>query len=156
MKTSTMRFLSKVLCIALVASFTLEAPLMASPIDAIRVNVGGQQVQVSPGQWIAVRQGTQITHYNVRYVNGQPVALEMSQYVKLIFGGTGGATAGSVANAGTTSKPSSVPSSSGGTPSVNNSSPVSTPNAPSNTGGGTSFFLKSYQWAICPHNSNNP
>jgi len=84
MRNSTLRLLSKVLCLVLIASFALEAPLFAA-FDAIKVNVGGQQVQVTPGQWVSVRQGANLVHYNVRYVNGQPVALEMSQYMKLIL-----------------------------------------------------------------------
>jgi hypothetical protein len=40
-------------------------------------------------------------HYNVRFVNGRPVALEMSQYTKLVFGeGVAGSIADDVANAG--------------------------------------------------------
>ena len=84
MNRNTIKLLSKVLCLVLIASFALEAPLMA--VESIKVNVGGQPVQVTPGQWISVKQGANTVNYNVRYVNGQPVALEMSQYIKLIFG----------------------------------------------------------------------
>ncbi|HNW35954.1 MAG TPA: hypothetical protein PKM25_13535, partial [Candidatus Ozemobacteraceae bacterium] len=109
MKNKTLRFMCRLLCLVLVASFVLEAPLMA--LETIPVSVGGQQFQVTPGQWVSVRQGTQIVHYNVRYVNGRPVALEMSQYVKLVFGeasvpattGTSGST-GSTSQSGSTSQ----------------------------------------------------
>lgn len=91
MSSKTLRFLSKLLCIALIASIAFEAPVMAATTNvasSINVNVGGQNVQVTPGQWVAVKQGTQVTHYNVRYVDGKPVALDMAQYTKLIFGGS--------------------------------------------------------------------
>ena len=110
MKNSTIKVLSKLLCIVLIASFLLEAPLMAE-YSAIKVNVGGQSVNVTPGQWVTVNNGPMTTHYNVRYVNGQPMALEMSQYLKLAFDGSGAAgsaaqattaaTTGSAANTGT-------------------------------------------------------
>ncbi|GAB1352810.1 hypothetical protein MASR1M12_15420 [Erysipelotrichia bacterium] len=54
-------------------------------------------MNVTPGQWVSVRSGTQITHYNVRFVDGKPV-LEMSQYTKLVFGDAG--VAGSAGSAG--------------------------------------------------------
>lgn len=122
MKNKTLKFMCKILCLVLVASFVLEAPLMA--IETIPVSVGGQQFQVSPGQWVSVRQGTQIVHYNVRYVNGRPVALEMSQYVKLIFGdaSTAAATAGSTGSAASTGASSSSGSSSSSSSSNTGSS----------------------------------
>lgn len=113
MKNKTLKFMCKILCLVLVASFVLEAPLMA--LETIPVSVGGQQFQVTPGQWVSVRQGTQIVHYNVRYVNGRPVALEMSQYVKLIFGeaSTAAATAGASGNTANSGSSSSSNGSSG-------------------------------------------
>jgi len=125
----------KILCLVLVASFVLEAPLMA--IETIPVNVGGQQFQVSPGQWVSVRQGTQIVHYNVRYVNGRPVALEMSQYVKLIFGdaSTAAATAGASGASGSSAGSGSSSSSSTGSKSTSSSSASNS--GSSSTGGST-------------------
>ncbi|HMM59636.1 MAG TPA: hypothetical protein PKC25_05820, partial [Candidatus Rifleibacterium sp.] len=92
MRNSTIKVLSKLLCIVLIASFVCEAPLMAE-YSAIKVNVGGQNVNVTPGQWVTVKQGPMTTHYNVRYVDGQPMALEMSQYMNLVFGGNAGSAA---------------------------------------------------------------
>ena len=103
MRNSTIKVLSKLLCIVLIASFLLEAPLMAE-YSAIKVNVGGQSVNVAPGQWVTVNNGPMTTHYNVRYVNGQPMALEMSQYLKLAFDGSG--AAGSAAQATTAAQTS--------------------------------------------------
>ena len=113
MRNSTIKVLSKLLCIVLIASFLLEAPLMAE-YNAIKVNVGGQNINVTPGQWVTVNNGPMTTHYNVRYVNGQPMALEMSQYLKLAFDGTSAAgtvaqtstaaQAGTVAQTGTTAQ----------------------------------------------------
>ncbi|PKL42929.1 MAG: hypothetical protein CVV41_12965 [Candidatus Riflebacteria bacterium HGW-Riflebacteria-1] len=103
MRNSTIKVLSKLLCIVLIASFLLEAPLMAE-YSAIKVNVGGQSVNVTPGQWVTVNNGPMTTHYNVRYVNGQPMALEMSQYLKLAFDGSG--AAGSAAQATTAAQTS--------------------------------------------------
>ncbi|HAE38818.1 MAG TPA: hypothetical protein DCG57_09295 [Candidatus Riflebacteria bacterium] len=103
MRNSTIKVLSKLLCIVLIASFLLEAPLMAE-YSAIKVNVGGQSVNVTPGQWVTVNNGPMTTHYNVRYVNGQPMALEMSQYLKLAFDGSG--AAGSAAQATTAAQAS--------------------------------------------------
>ncbi|MDD2997464.1 MAG: hypothetical protein PHV05_00305 [Candidatus Riflebacteria bacterium] len=105
MRNSTIKVLSKLLCIVLIASCVMEAPLMAE-YSAIKVNVGGQSVNVTPGQWVSVQNGPNTVHYNVRYVNGQPVALEMAQYMNLVFGGNTGsaaaAQAGTAAQAATT------------------------------------------------------
>ncbi len=92
MRNSTIKLISKLLCVVLIASFALEAPLMAA-YSGIKVNVGGQSMNVTPGQWVTVKSGPTTTSYNVRYVNGQPVALDMAQYTKLIFGGNAGSTA---------------------------------------------------------------
>ncbi|HEY9070222.1 MAG TPA: hypothetical protein VIV61_08175 [Candidatus Ozemobacteraceae bacterium] len=137
MKNKTLKFMCKVLCLVLVASFVLEAPLMAA-METIPVSVGGQQFQVTPGQWVSVRQGTQIVHYNVRYVNGRPVALEMSQYVKLIFGeaSTAAATAGST---GATAQSGSTSQNSGSTGKTSVSNTGSTgQSSTSNTSGNSS------------------
>ena len=97
MRKNTLRVLSSVMCLIFLASL-FQAPLMAA-VSAIPVRVGNQTINVTPGQWVSVRSGTQITHYNVRFIDGKPVALEMSQYTKLVFGDAGAAaSAGSVAD----------------------------------------------------------
>ncbi|MDD2999842.1 MAG: hypothetical protein PHV05_12330 [Candidatus Riflebacteria bacterium] len=97
MRKNTLRVLSSVMCLIFLASL-FQAPLMAA-VSAIPVKVGNQTINVTPGQWVSVRSGTQITHYNVRFIDGKPVALEMSQYTKLVFGDAGAAaSAGSVAD----------------------------------------------------------
>ncbi|HOI92623.1 MAG TPA: hypothetical protein PLK28_19125 [Candidatus Rifleibacterium sp.] len=132
MRKKTLRVLSSLMCLFFLASL-FQAPLMAA-VETIPVRVGNQTLNVTPGQWVSVRSGTQITHYNVRFVDGKPVALEMSQYTKLVFGDAGVAgSAGSVAddvaqassgsNKPSTSKPStSKPSTSKPSGSSNQSS----------------------------------
>jgi hypothetical protein len=99
------------MCVVLIASFTLQAPVMAA-YSGIKVNVGGQSVNVTPGQWVTVKQGPMTTHYNVRYVDGKPMALEMSQYMNLVFGKQAGATA-----AATTAKTSQATTAKAAAPS---------------------------------------
>lgn len=105
MRNSTIKVLCKLLCVVLLAGFVLEAPLMAE-YSAIKVNVGGQNVNVTPGQWVTVNNGPSTVHYNVRYVDGKPVALEMSQYMKLIFGGANAGTAAQASQASTAAQAS--------------------------------------------------
>ena len=93
MKKNTLRVLSRIMTIVLFASIILQVPLMA--VETIPVTVGGQTFRVTPGQWVTVRSGTNVSHYNVRFVNGRPVALEMSQYTKIVFGDGGSAAAAS-------------------------------------------------------------
>ena len=105
MKNNTNKTISKLLCVALLASMVGEAPLMAaaSANNNIAVNVNGQTVNVTPGQWVTVNNGNTTASYNVRYVNGKAVALDVQQYTSLILGETAGATAASnVAAAQTT------------------------------------------------------
>jgi hypothetical protein len=117
------------MCLILLASVILQAPLMA--VETIPVNVGGQTFRVTPGQWVSVRSGTNITHYNVRFVNGRPVALEMSQYTKLVFGeaGVAGTVADDVAAAGSSSSSSSANSSTSGSSTTSASSGSSSTSA---------------------------
>ncbi len=129
MRKSTLRVLSRVMCLILLASVVLQAPLMA--VETIPVNVGGQTFRVTPGQWVSVRSGTQVTHYNVRFVNGRPVALEMSQYTKLVFGDAG--VAGSVADDVAASSNTGSTSSSNSTNTTSTNSTNST--SSSNTAG---------------------
>jgi hypothetical protein len=129
MRKNTLRVLSRVMCLILLASVILQAPLMA--VETIPVNVGGQTFRVTPGQWVSVRSGTNITHYNVRFVNGRPVALEMSQYTKLVFGeaGVAGTVADDVAAAGSSSSSSSANSSTSGSSTTSASSGSSSTSA---------------------------
>ncbi len=127
MTKNTIRLISKVLCLVLIATFAFEGPLMA--VEAIKVNVGGQQINVTPGQWIAVRNGNQTTHYNVRYVNGQPVALEIAQYMKLILGGN--TQAPNLPSSTSAGQSSQVSQSVSQTPA---NAPVSQGSTPANTG----------------------
>ncbi len=96
MKNNTNKLISKMLCVALLASMVAEGPLMAaasSNAGQIAVNVNGQTVNVTPGQWVTVNNGGTQTSYNVRYMNGKAVALDMKQYTSLVLGETAGATA---------------------------------------------------------------
>jgi len=134
MRKKTLRVLSSLMCLFFLASL-FQAPLMAA-VETIPVRVGNQTLNVTPGQWVSVRSGTQITHYNVRFVDGKPVALEMSQYTKLVFGdagvaGSAGSVADDVAQAGSTkpstsnsstSKPSGSSNQSSGSTSSNSQS----------------------------------
>src|SRR5574344_2300640 len=97
MRKRTLRALSGLICLFFLASL-FQAPLMAD-VSTIAVNVGGQTLNVTPGQWVSVKSATGTTHYNVRFVDGKPVALEMSQFTRLVFGDAGVAgSAGSVAD----------------------------------------------------------
>jgi len=104
MKNNTNKFISKMLCVALLASMVAEAPLMAATSNQIAVNVNGQTVNVTPGQWVTVNNGGTQTSYNVRYMNGKAVALDMKQYTSLVLGETAGATAASNVAAAQTSQ----------------------------------------------------
>jgi hypothetical protein len=87
MRTTTLRNISKLMVLVLLASFALEAPLFAAATpQAVQVKVGAETINVTPGQWVTVRNGSQVANYNVHIVNGKPVAMEMSQYYKFIFG----------------------------------------------------------------------
>ena len=70
MRKNTLRVLSSVMCLILLATLVFQEPLMAAT-QTIPVRVGGEVLNVTPGQWVSVRSGTQITHYNVRFVNGR-------------------------------------------------------------------------------------
>lgn len=125
MRKKTLRVLSSLMCLFFLASL-FQAPLMAA-VETIPVRVGNQTLNVTPGQWVSVRSGTQITHYNVRFVDGKPVALEMSQYTKLVFGdagvaGSAGSVADDVAQAGSTKPSTSKPSTTKPSGSSNQSS----------------------------------
>ncbi|MDD3001425.1 MAG: hypothetical protein PHF29_06705 [Candidatus Riflebacteria bacterium] len=87
MKKSTIKSICTLLCVVMMAGFAFEAPLMAdASAAAIAVNVGGKTVNVTPGQWVTVNNGNTTASYNVRYVNGKAVALDLQQYTSLVFG----------------------------------------------------------------------
>ena len=87
MKKSTIKSICTMLCVVMLAGFAFEAPLMAdASAAAIAVNVGGKTVNVTPGQWVTVNNGNTTASYNVRYVNGKAVALDLQQYTSLVFG----------------------------------------------------------------------
>ena len=92
MRNSTIRTISKLLCVILIASFTMQAPLMAA-YSGIKLNVGSKSINVTPGQWVTVNNGGTTTQYNVRYVNGKPMALNLKQFTKIVFGGDSAAAA---------------------------------------------------------------
>ncbi len=146
MRKKTLRVLSGLMCLFFLASL-FQAPLLAA-VETIPVRVGNQTLQVTPGQWVSVRSGTQITHYNVRFVDGKPVALEMSQYTKLIFGdagvaGTAGSTADDVAQAtsgkttGSTSGKTSSSSSTSGSSNGSSGKPVGSSGSQSSSSNGS-------------------
>lgn len=82
----------------LVSLFQAPIPAAEAKTATIPVTVGGQTIQVTPGQWVTVNTPGGSTSYNVRFVDGKPVAIEMSQYTKLVFGDA--ASAGGSSNAG--------------------------------------------------------
>jgi hypothetical protein len=98
MKRKTLRTLSSIMCLLFLVSI-FQAPLLANTAT-IAVNVGGQTLNVTPGQWVTVRSASGTSHYNVRFVDGKPVALEMSQYTQIVFGD--GAAAGQAGQAAQT------------------------------------------------------
>jgi hypothetical protein len=98
MKRKTLRTLSSIMCLLFLVSI-FQAPLLADTAT-IAVNVGGQTLNVTPGQWVTVKSAAGTSHYNVRFVDGKPVALEMSQYTQIVFGD--GAAAGQAGQAAQT------------------------------------------------------
>ena len=107
MKNNTNKLISKMLCVALLASMVGEAPLMAkattnTAASQNALNINGSNV--TSGQWVTVNNGGTTAQYNVRYVDGQAVALDLKQYSTLVFGSeaAGTAAASNVAAAQTT------------------------------------------------------
>ena len=102
MRKKTLRMISSILTLVfLVSLFQAPMPVEAANTATIPVTVGGQTINVTPGQWVTVNTPGGSTSYNVRFVDGKPVALEMSQYTKLVFGDAASA-AGASSNAGST------------------------------------------------------
>lgn len=102
MRKKTLRMISSFLALVfLVSLFQAPMPVAAAKTATIPVTVGGQTIQVTPGQWVTVNTPGGSTSYNVRFVDGKPVAIEMSQYTKLVFGdaaSTGAGTTNTGAN----------------------------------------------------------
>lgn len=92
MKKNTIKSICTILSIVMLLGLGLEAPLMASASAAIAVNVGGKTVNVTPGQWVTVNNGNTTASYNVRYVDGKAVALDLKQYTSLVFGDAAAST----------------------------------------------------------------
>ena len=54
----------------------------------IPIKLGGRMYNVTPGKFVTVNTPGDTTTYNIRFVDGKAVALDMSQYNTLIFGET--------------------------------------------------------------------
>ena len=103
MRKKTLRMISSILTLVfLVSLFQAPMPVEAANTATIPVTVGGQTINVTPGQWVTVNTPGGSTSYNVRFVDGKPVALEMSQYTKLVFGDAASAAGTSNAGSNTT------------------------------------------------------
>ncbi len=109
MRKKTLRMISSIMTLVfLVSMFQAPTAVEAAKTATIPVKVGSEVINVTPGQWVTVNTPGGQTSYNVRFVDGKPVALEMNQYTQLLFGDA--ATAGSTGttaqpSTGTTSKP---------------------------------------------------
>ena len=104
MRKKTLRMISSILTLVFLVSL-FQTPMAAEAKTAtIPVTVGGQTINVTPGQWVTVNTPGGSTSYNVRFVDGKPVALEMSQYTKLVFGEA--AAAGATNNSGSAAQTS--------------------------------------------------
>jgi len=89
MKNNTNKLISKMLCVALLASMVGEAPLMAASTTNAAASQNPITVDshnVTSGQWVTVNNGGTTAQYNVRYVDGKAVALDLKQYTSLALG----------------------------------------------------------------------
>lgn len=112
MRKKTLR--TRIMCAILTLTFLVS--LFQAPIPAakaantatIPVTIGNQTYQVTPGQNVTVNTPGGTTTYNVRFVDGKPVALDMTQVSSIIFGDAGSAasTGATTSQPATTSKPS--------------------------------------------------
>ena len=105
-KTLRTRIMCSLLALVFLASlFQGSVPSVeAANTATIPVTIGNQTYQVTPGQNVTVNTPGGTTTYNVRFVDGKPVALDMTQVSSIIFGDAGsGASAGT-----TTSKPATT------------------------------------------------
>ena len=105
-KTLRTRIMCSLLALVFLASlFQGFVPSVeAANTATIPVTIGNQTYQVTPGQNVTVNTPGGTTTYNVRFVDGKPVALDMTQVSSIIFGDAGsGASAGT-----TTSKPATT------------------------------------------------
>ena len=120
-KTLRTRIMCSILALAFLVSL-FQAPIPAAEAAktaTIPVTIGNQTYQVTPGQNVTVNTPGGTTTYNVRFVDGKPVALDMTQVTSIIFG-----DAGSGASTGSTSTSSSKPASTS-KPSTSTSKPAS-------------------------------
>ena len=145
-KTLRTRIMCALLSLVFLASL-FEAPLLPSVEAAssntatIPITVGGKTFNVTPGQWVTVNTPGGSTSYNVRFVDGKPVALEMSQYQQIIFGEA--ATSGATTQTGSTG-------------STSGSSTVSTPSNSGSTNSGASQTSGSTAQTSKPTSSSKP
>ena len=138
-KTLRTRIMSGLLTLVFLASLfvtpmPVEAKATAANTGTFPVTIGGQTYNVSPGQWVTVNTPGGSTSYNVRFVDGKPVALEMSQYQQIIFGDGGASgntgTTGSTGTTGNTTNSSSNQTTSGNT--TQSSKPATTTSGSNN------------------------
>ena len=52
----------------------------------IPININNKTYNVTAGEWVVVNNSGLTATYNVRFVDGKAVALELTQYQKIIFG----------------------------------------------------------------------
>ncbi len=107
-KTLRTRIMCGLLTLVFLASlFNIQLPAEAkATTQTIPIQVGGQTFNVTPGQWVTVNTPGGTTSYNVRFVDGKPVALEMSQYQQIVFGeAVTGTTSNSTNQSTNTTKP---------------------------------------------------
>lgn len=95
MKNNTNKLISKMLCVALLASMVGEAPLMAASTTNTAASnpIKVDSHNVTSGQWVTVNNGGTTAQYNVRYVDGKAVALDLKQYTSLALGSEAAGTA---------------------------------------------------------------
>ena len=118
-KTLRTRIMCSILALAFLVSL-FQAPIPAAEAAktaTIPVTINGQTYQITPGQNVTLNGPSGATTYNVRFVDGKPVALDMTQVTSILFNDAGsGASTGSTS----TSKPASTSK-----PSTSTSKPAS-------------------------------
>ena len=113
-KTLRTRIMCSILALAFLVSL-FQAPIPAveaAKTATIPVTIGNQTYQVTPGQNVTVNTPGGTTTYNVRFVDGKPVALDMTQVTSIIFGDAGSGASTSSSSSSSSSKPASTSSSS--------------------------------------------
>ena len=112
-KTLRTRIMCSILALAFLVSL-FQAPIPAAEAAktaTIPVTIGNQTYQVTPGQNVTVNTPGGTTTYNVRFVDGKPVALDMTQVTSIIFGDAGSGASSSSSSSTSSSKPASTSSS---------------------------------------------